>query len=332
MNVADALKSYGDRIDAQLEQLIPRDEDGRLRDGRLSTQVWHHMDTGGKRIRPALCMLTCEALGGSIGDAMPFAVGVELLHNMLLLHDDIEDGDEMRRDRPTVWKRFGVPNAVNAGDYLLGRALTAVMQTPVDAALRVRLTEEFIDAYERTVEGQALDINSRANPTWTVDDYLRMVVLKTGRYLTLGMIGGALIAGADERTVEAIYGMGETLGPAFQIRDDLIDLTEGKGRGGVIGSDVREGKPSILYAHALGEADLGERETLLAVMAKPREETGARDVAAVMTIYEAHGSIDFAQRRAEALIDRAYATIDQLPLGSKDLFRGVADFMAKRKA
>ena len=327
MDVAVALKSYGDRIGAHLEQLIPRDEDG-----LLSAQVWHHMDTGGKRIRPALCLLTCEALGGSINDAMPFAAGVELLHNMLLLHDDIEDGDEMRRDRPTVWKRFGVPNAVNAGDYLLGRALTAVMQTPVDAARRVRLAEEFIDAYERTVEGQALDINSRANPTWTVDDYLRMVVLKTGRYLTLGMVGGAIVADADERTVEAIFGMGETLGPAFQIRDDLIDLTEGKGRGGVIGSDVREGKPSILYAHALGEADAGERETLLAVMAKPREETDDGDVEAVMAIYEAHGSIDFAQRRAEALIDQAYATIDQLPLESKDLFRGIADFMAKREA
>jgi len=326
MNVADALKSYGDRIDARLEELIPRDE------GLLSTQVWHHMDTGGKRIRPALCMLTCEALGGAIDDALPFAAGVELLHNMLLLHDDIEDGDEMRRDRPTVWKSFGVPNAVNTGDYLLGRALAAVMQTPVDAARRVRLAEEFIDAYERTVEGQALDINSRAKPTWAVDDYLRMVVLKTGRYLTLGMVGGAVIAGADERTVDAIYGMGETLGPAFQIRDDLIDLTEGKGRGGVIGSDVREGKPSILYAHALGEADADERETLLTVMAEPREETSDEDVAAVMAIYEAHGSTDFAQKKAEALIDQAYATIDHLPLESKDLFRGIADFMAKRDA
>ena len=81
-------------------------------------RITHYVtEGGGKRIRPALCLLTCEALGGRIDDALPFAAGVELLHNMLLLHDDIEDGDEVRRDQPTVWKRFGVPNAINAGDY-----------------------------------------------------------------------------------------------------------------------------------------------------------------------------------------------------------------------
>ena len=326
MNVAETLKSYGDKIDACLQELVPRGTDD-----LLSAQAWHHLDTGGKRIRPALCLLTCEALGGSVDDAMPFAVGVELLHNMLLLHDDVEDGDEMRRDQPTVWKRFGVPNAINAGDYLLGRAMAAVLRTPVDPDRKVRLAEVFIDAYERTVEGQAMDINSRANPDWSVDDYLRMVVLKTGRYLALGMVGGAIVAGAPDSVVDALYGMGETLGPAFQIRDDLIDLTEGKGRGGLLGSDVKEGKPSILYAYALSQADPAQRDDLLAIMAKPREETTAEDVAAVMAIYDAHSAMAFAQEKAERLIDDAYDALDSLPLDHKALFRGIADFIAKRK-
>ena len=327
MNVAETLKSYGDKIDACLEEIVPRDS-GDV----LSRQVWHHLDTGGKRIRPALCLLTCEALAGSIDDAMPFAVGVELLHNMLLLHDDIEDGDETRRDQPTVWKRFGVPNAINAGDYLLGRAMAAVLQSPVAPGPKLKLAEVFVDAYERTVEGQAMDINSRADPDWTVDDYMRMVVLKTGRYLALGMVGGAIVAGADERIIDAIHGMGETLGPAFQIRDDLIDLTEGKGRGGLLGSDVKEGKPSILYAYALSQGTPADREQLLAIMAKPREETTDEDVAAVMAIYDAHDAIAFAQDKAERLIDDAYTTLDKLPLDSKALFRGIADFIVKRKA
>ena len=327
MNVAEALKVYGAKIDAYLEALIPRNPDD-----VLSVHTWHHMDTGGKRIRPALCLLTCEALAGPIDDAMPFAAGVELLHNMLLLHDDVEDGDEVRRDQPTVWKRFGVPNAINSGDYLLGRGMAAVLQTPGDPARRMRLMAAFTDAFERTVEGQALDINSRGDLSWSVADYMRMVVLKTGRYLALGMVGGAIVAGAPDRVIDTIYGMGETLGPAFQIRDDLIDLTEGKGRGGLIGSDIREGKPSILYAYAMENGDPARRAALAAIMAKPRDETTHEDVAAAIAMYEAERAMDYAQAKAEALIREAYQAIDALPLESKELFRGIADFIAKRKA
>ena len=326
MDVAQAIKSYGDKIDACLEALIPRDQHD-----FLSRQVWHHMDTGGKRIRPALCLLTCEALGGDVEHALPFAAAVELLHNMLLLHDDIEDGDEIRRDRPTVWKRFGVPNAVNAGDYILARALAAVMQTPVDHERQVRLVDCFVDAYERTIQGQALDINSRANAAWSVEDYLRMVVLKTGRYLALGMVGGAIIASADQAVVDAIYGMGETLGPAFQIRDDVIDLTEGKGRGGALGSDIKEGKPSILYAYTLSQTQPTDRVRLMSIMAQPREQTTDADVAEVIALYDKHDALAFAQRKADSLIAQAYETIDALPLSSKDLFRAIADFIAKRR-
>ena len=326
MDVAAALKSYGAMIDAYLEGQIPRD-----RDDFLSPPIWHHMDTGGKRIRPALCLLTCEALGGRRDDALPFAAGVELLHNMLLLHDDVADGDEVRRDQPTVWKRFGVPNAVNAGDYLLGRAISAVLQTPVDPVRKIELVQVFNDAYERTVEGQALDINCRARIDWTIADYMHMVVLKTGRYLTLGMVGGATIAGADQQVTDAIYGMGETLGPAFQIRDDLIDLTEGKGRGGEIGCDVKEGKPSALYAYALDRASPQQREALLAIMAKPREETTEADVQDAIDIYRTAGAMAFAEQKADALVEQAYATIDALPIGSKELFRDIANFIVERK-
>jgi len=325
MNVAEAIKSYGAKVDAYLEELIPRG-----RQDFLSEPVWHHMDTCGKRIRPALCLLTCEALGGHTDDALPFAAAVELLHNMLLLHDDIEDGDEVRRDQPTVWKRFGVPNAVNAGDYLLARAYAAVLATPVDAARKTRLMLAFTDAYERTVEGQALDINCRGDANWTLDDYMRMVVLKTGRYLALGMVGGAIIAGAGDAVVDAIYSMGETLGPAFQIRDDVIDLTEGKGRGGEIGCDIKEGKPSALYAHAMSHGSPEQRRALMDIMAKPREATTDDDVARAIGIYEDMGAMAFAERKAEELIHESYVTIDTLPLGSKELFRDIADFIAKR--
>jgi len=326
MNVEMEIERQGRRIDAVIEQLIPRD-----RPEFLAEPIWYHLQTGGKRIRPALCLITCEALGGPSDQALHFAAAVELMHNMFLIHDDIADGDEMRRDKPSIWKRFGLGNAVNAGDYLLGLALKAVIESPVEESLRSRLTEIFLATYLRTVEGQALDINARCDAHFTIERYLKISQLKTGHYLVLGMIGGALIARAPEVTIRCLYRLGENMGPAFQIRDDLIDLTAGKGRGGVKGSDIREGKASILYAHALAHSMPGEDDMLLHVMSKPRRETTDEDVARVVRLYERCGSIEFARKTADTLVRRAHEVLDELPIEQQPPLRSLATYMAERK-
>ena len=326
MDIEAEIRRQGQRIDDILEELIPRDGPE-----FLSEPIWYHLDTGGKRLRPALCLVTCEALGGNADTALHFAASVELLHNMFLLHDDIADGDETRRDRPAVWKRFGLGNGVNAGDYLLGLALKALRRSQVDAPLRARLTDTFLATYLRTVEGQALDINRRCDRGFTVEEYLRITRLKTGYYLVLGMIGGALIAGAPEVTIRCLQQLGENMGPAFQIRDDLIDLTAGKGRGGVIGSDIREGKASILYAHALAHSVPGEEEdTLLAVMAKPRGATTDEDVRWVTDLYARCGSVAFARQTADDLIGGAHQVLDYLPIEQQPALRRLAVYMTER--
>ncbi len=315
----------GRRIDPLLEELVPRGGPA-----HLAEIAWYHLETGGKRIRPALCLVTCEVLGGDSERALHFAAAVELLHNMLLLHDDIEDGDTVRRNKPTVWKAYGVGNAVNVGDYLLGRSLRAVMLSPLDDQTRGRLLDVFVETYGRTVEGQALDINSRSAPRFTVEDYLRTAVLKTGYYLVLGMIGGAIIAGAPEVTLKCLRRLGENMGPAFQIRDDLIDLTSGKGRGGVKGSDVREGKASILYAHALAHSMPAEQERLLDIMRKPRQETTGADVEWVVQLYERCGSIPFARNTAEALIHKVQDVLGNLPMEQQSSLRDLVAYLAER--
>ena len=179
MKIEQEIERRARQVEGALEDYVPR-----RRPHGLSDAAWHHLDTGGKRIRPALCLIACEALGGEAERALPFAVGVELLHNMLLVHDDIEDGDTVRRNKPTLWKAYGVANAINVGDYLLARAFAAVLRSPVEEALRGRLLEVFTATYERTVEGQALDINARSQEDFTVEDYLRMAMLKTGQPLS----------------------------------------------------------------------------------------------------------------------------------------------------
>ncbi|MDO8142450.1 MAG: polyprenyl synthetase family protein [Candidatus Brocadiales bacterium] len=325
MSIEESIKIYGAKIDELLKEIIPPQGID-----YLSEPIWHHMHTGGKRVRPAICLITCEALGGDTDKAMHFALAVEIMHNMFLLHDDIEDGDTIRRDQPTVWVKYGIANAINAGDYLLACAYKSTLASPVSLEKKIKLLQVLTLTYEKTVEGQALDINARAAEDFSVDKYMEMVKLKTGYYLACGMIGGAIISDISEQVVEKIWTLGKTMGPAFQIRDDLIDLTHGKGRGGVIGSDVKEGKASFLYSYALQVASTDDKKHLRDIMLKPRDETTDNDINWVLEIYKKYNVLKYAQDYAENLIKQAYNTIDGFPIEDKTVFKEIASFMAKR--
>ncbi len=324
--ITTVIRRYGARIDSHLKKLFPKSDLP-----ELHKPIRYHLGTGGKRIRPALCLMTCEALGGKPVDAVPFAAAAEVLHNLFLLHDDIEDGDTVRRDKPATWVQFGIANALNASDYMIARAYRSILDAKLPWATRERLLAVFSKTYEKTVEGQALDINLRAEPDFTVRKYMRIVGLKTGYYLAFNFVGGAVVAGASEAVIQGLWQLGKKLGPAFQIRDDIIDLTHGKGRRGETGCDIKEGKPSILFAHALAEVGATDRRALLAVMRRPRAKTTATDVKKVIGVYEKAGSIEYAQRRADALIGNALKIIDRLPLKNKERFHSVAQFIANRK-
>jgi geranylgeranyl pyrophosphate synthase len=224
-----------------------------------------------------------------------------------------------------------MPNALNVGDYLLGRAYRSILNSKLPAEKRLKLLDIFTLTYEKTVEGQALDINWRGDRGFTMEKYLRIVELKTAYYLTFGMVGAAVIAGAPEVVMEKFWEFGHSIGPAFQIKDDLIDLAQGKGRGGQIGSDIKEGKPSFLYAYTLSRADKEDKERLINIMLKPREETSDKEVEEVINLYEKYGAIAYAQDYADGLVERAFKTIEELPVEDKPLFREIAQFMAQRK-
>lgn len=140
------------------------------------------------------------------------------------------------------------------------------------------------------------------------------------------------MAGLDDAALGRIQSLGDKMGPAFQIRDDVIDLTKGKGRGGSLGNDVREGKPSILYAHALSAAPAGKKDRLLEIIRRPREKTTDADVAEVIGLYREFGSIEFATHTADRLVREAFEMIEELPPGNRDFFRRVAGFMAYRQS
>src|SRR3989338_10072716 len=238
----------------------------------------------------------------------------------------------MRRDQPTVWVKYGIANAINSGDYLLARAYTSILTSPAPPDRKLKFLEVFTLTYEKTVEGQALDINARGVRDFTVKKYIDLVRLKTGYYLACGMVGGAVASGNSNGTINKIWDLGKLMGPAFQIKDDLIDLTIGKGRGGVIGSDIKEGKASFLYAYTSEVANADDKKRLVEIMLKPRESTSASVVDEVIKLYKKYDAINYSQRFAEGLVEKAFKAIEEIPVENKATFREIAQFMAQRTA
>ena len=327
MNIEDKIKTYGNKINKLLKDLIPVNKDD-----YLSEPIWHHLSTGGKRIRPAICLITCEALGGNVENALHFALAVEILHNMFLMHDDIEDGDTVRRDKPTVWVKYGLANAINAGDYMLALAYRSILSSQTGVEIKIKLLDIFTMTYGKTVEGQALDINARAEKDFTVEKYMKIVELKTGYYLACGIVGGVALAEHNNSNLDAIWELGKNMGPAFQIKDDLIDLTVGKGRGGVIGSDISEGKASFPYAYTLEVANEDEKNQLIRIMSKERDKTYKDDIRWVIDLYKKYDALDYAQDYAEKLIKETYKTVDRIDTKDNTIFKEIADFMVQRSS
>ncbi|MEM7166859.1 MAG: polyprenyl synthetase family protein [Planctomycetota bacterium] len=302
----------------------------------ISRGVEYQLETGGKRIRPTLSLWLGEALGGDEQRLLPFAAAVELLHNVFLIHDDIEDGDTYRRGAPTLWAHIGIEEALNVSDFLLAEAYRLVGSTESPAAVTVDLFREFSDTFRITVEGQALDLAYRANADFTQHLYEQIIVRKTGRYLALGWVGAARIAGRSAAEAAAFWDVGRALGPAFQIRDDVLDLSDGKGRGGEVACDLREGKPSILVALTLESAEVTatDKATLVEILQTGRDDTTSSQIDWAVALFESCGAIAEAtaeaHRRAAAGVE-IIESIDYLPSEAVETFRAIARYLVDRE-
>ncbi|MGI8906866.1 MAG: polyprenyl synthetase family protein [Candidatus Sumerlaeaceae bacterium] len=284
----------------------------------------------GKRIRPLLCLLVCQALSGASRPALPFAAAIELMHNFCLVHDDIEDGDEFRRGRPAVWKRFGLPHGINIGDYLFTKIFQALLLDEFEAPPErtVRMFELMRSTLDHTHRGQALDMNAR-HQRITTAEYMHLVTEKTGHYLAAPLIAGAIAADATVGQTAALATFGLMIGPMFQIRDDVIDLTHGKGRE-AIGSDIREGKRSFLVAHTLEHADPAVGAQLLSILNLPRDETTPEHVQEALQLFELCGAMQAADARCGELTKNALAALQVLPDALRSQLWEVTEYLAGR--
>ena len=215
----------------------------------------------GKRLRPMLCLLACKEVGGDPAQALPAAAAIEILHNFSLVHDDVEDGDETRRHRPTVWKLWGVPQAINVGDGMFALAFSAMQRLPaqgVTLATTVSALGLFTEACLALTEGQHLDMRFEQRSQITVDEYLRMIQGKTAALIGASVAIGAQIGGAAAEQDAALQRFGQAIGLAFQIQDDILGIWgDPTVTGKAAGNDILRKKKSLPMLHALNHPQVG---------------------------------------------------------------------------
>jgi geranylgeranyl diphosphate synthase, type II len=236
------------RIEQQLAELQLPEEPIELYDA-----VRYALEGGGKRLRPVLLLLAAEAAGGRADDAIPAALAVEIFHTFTLVHDDIMDNAAERRGRPAVHIVWNESTAILSGDFLMGLSYELLARSRThDLAGLVHRFHRMVAA---VCEGQALDDAFACREDVSVQEYLDMISRKTGALLECTMELGAIIASADSATTRLLARTGRELGRAFQIQDDLLDLTaDDPGWGKTIGGDLVEAKKTFLLLHALERA------------------------------------------------------------------------------
>jgi len=265
---------------------------------------------GGKRIRPLLVLLSCEAVGGGKEDAIHAGAALEILHNFTLVHDDIMDHAPSRRGRPTVHKKWDNNVAILAGDALLALAYRALLRTP---SSRIReISKVFTEGVVEVCEGQAFDKEFEDDTNVGVADYLRMIQKKTGKMVAAATEIGGLIGNAQPEHLKALRRYGERTGRAFQVQDDLLDITADEEEfGKKIGSDLIEGKKTYLLLMALKNAKGRDRQKLARVFRNGG--ISKREVKEFRNIYEETGAIRSARQRIAEDIRGAQKDILRLP-------------------
>jgi geranylgeranyl diphosphate synthase type I len=251
--ISDALRQAGDRLSPHIRRIVAyhlgwSDADGHDVEG-----------DGGKAVRPAITLLSAEAVGATPESALAGAVALELVHNFSLIHDDVMDGDRERRHRPTVWALFGVGEAIIAGDAMMTLAQQLLAEDPRPEARRAAI--ELARATAEMIEGQSEDLAFESRLDVSEEQSLAMCSHKTGALLSAAGSIGAILGGADERAVGRLRSFGRHVGLAFQAVDDVLGIWgEPAVTGKPAASDLRQHKKTIPVAHAFAAGGEAGRE------------------------------------------------------------------------
>jgi geranylgeranyl pyrophosphate synthase len=351
-NIEKFLKETKEIIDKKIEKFLPRKVNQKylkLLLGKpsykyspeafneaISKPIWDFLDRGGKRWRPALFLLIYEALGGNPKEVLDFAIIPELIHNSTLIHDDIEDLSEERRGKPALHLIFGQDIAVNLGDAFYFIPLLPIFKTKrkID---KIKIYQTCLQELIRVTIGQATDISwhrGLANAERVTEkEYLQMCANKTGCIPRMAAKMAAILAERNEKEIELFGRFAETIGIAFQIQDDILNLTGEKfaAKKGGLGEDITEGKRSLLVIYTLKKASSKDRKRLLKILSLHTKNQRMRNEA--IKIIKKYGAIEYAKKRAEELVKKAWGDIDKIlpPSRAKEKLKAFTRYLIERE-
>lgn len=275
---------------------------------RLFDPVKYILSQGGKRLRPVLCLMSCNLFSDQVDEALMPAVGIEVFHNFSLVHDDIIDKSEIRRGVPTVHAKWGLEQAVLSGDVMTFIASECMVQSPSKDLVKVlRL---FNKTATEVCIGQQLDIDFEKKSIVQEPEYIRMIELKTAVLIASSLKIGALIGDASENDQNLLYEFGRCLGIAFQIQDDILDTYgETKMFGKKTGSDIVSNKKTWLLVKALELAG-GDQLAELRRLLNEKTFVAATKIEAVKSIYDSLGIRLLAENLSYSYINKAFESLE----------------------
>ncbi|MDR1819273.1 MAG: polyprenyl synthetase family protein [Methanobrevibacter sp.] len=327
-NLLDNLENYSVSVGNEINSFLSSISPDNLKEASI-----YLTESGGKMLRPALAIISCEALGGSEKNVIKTAAAIELIHTFSLVHDDIMDDDDVRRGRPSVHKVWDENIAILAGDTLFSKAFELISSAKDDIGSVEYINQAIstvADACVKICEGQAADIGFEKNFKIKEEDYLEMIFKKTGALIAAATKSGAIMAGANQGEINIFYEYGKLIGLAFQIQDDYLDLVaDEKKLGKPVGSDIVEGKMTIIIVHALENGNSEDREKLIDIL---KNDNSKEDVMLAMNILNKCGSLQYANDLAQKYVSDAKNLLDILEdTPHKQSLISIADFVINRE-
>jgi geranylgeranyl diphosphate synthase type II len=306
------LVAFKDLIDFELEEfnksLLNK------KPSSLYNPISYALDLGGKRMRPLLTLIACDLFDGNISDAVKPALGIEIFHNFTLLHDDIMDKAPLRRNQPTVHKKWNADIAILSGDTMFVQSFQYVAQCPP------KYLKEVIDVFTKTAievcEGQQMDMDFESQSNVSIPLYIKMIGLKTSVLLAGSMKIGSIVAGARDEDASHIYEFGKNLGIAFQLQDDILDVFGSSQKvGKQTGGDIISNKKTYLLLKAMDMADRYKKEELQMWM-HSTDVDPVEKVEAVKAIYEYLGVKALAESEMQKFYEKSLVHLNEIPCNS----------------
>lgn len=304
MEAYERIASYRDQVNSRLHELMEND----VQPESLYVPMRYVLEGDGKRVRPILLLLVNELFNGNTTHAMDVAVSLEILHNFTLVHDDIMDQDHQRRGRPTVHTKWDVGTGILSGDGLL--ALAYKVLTEVNTPAILRILRLFTQGILEICEGQAFDKEFESRPDVEIDEYLMMIEKKTARLIAMSCQMGGLVSAVSEERLSQLNQFGLDLGQAFQIQDDLLEMTSTmEVMGKSLGSDLFAKKKTYVLLKARQMADQTLRNQIDDLV--ENNSHSEEDFEQVKQLIAETGVIEATQKTVKERIDSALAILDQ---------------------